>query len=289
MKYLIAMSVPILWGTSYAIIGLFLIDIPAPWLAVWRALPAGLLLLSLKPILCSLSKREMLLISLGNIALFFPLLMTAIYLLPGSVAGTLGATFPLVMMFFNWVIYKVVPSVKYIISALIGLFGVTLLLNPSSDINIWGVIAAFSAISIMSITSIWMKRLIIDDVLSVAAWQLTIGGVLMLPFAYITAGAFTIPSIQAWPGLAWLVIINTAYGYWAWVRSLKLLGTEVMGILSLLNPLIAVLLGVFLMSEKLDPLQFAGICFIFLALLMLMPIRKLLAKKSHLNGIIVND
>ena len=281
MQYLIAMSVPILWGTSYAIIGLFLIDIPAPWLAVWRALPAGLLLLLLRPTFCSLSKREMLLISLGNIALFFPLLMTAIYLLPGSVAGTLGATFPLVMMFFNWVIYKVVPSVKLIISALIGLFGVVLLLNPSSDINIWGVVAAFSAISIMSITSIWMKRLVIDDVLNVAAWQLTIGGVLMLPFAYLTAGAFTLPDTQAWPGLVWLVVINTAYGYWAWVRSLKLLGTEVMGILSLLNPLIAVLLGVYLMSEKLDPLQFTGIAFVFCALLMLMPIRKLLGKKPR--------
>ncbi|MFT5707830.1 MAG: putative blue pigment (indigoidine) exporter [Oceanospirillaceae bacterium] len=280
MNYLIAMSVPILWGTSYAIIGLFLLEIPAPWLAVWRALPAGIILLMLKPKLCTLSKRDMLFISLGNIAIFFPLLITAIYLLPGSVAGTLGATFPLVMMLFNWIIYKVVPNGKYIVSSIIGLIGVMLLLNPTADVNIFGVIAAFSAISIMSITSIWMKRLVIDDVLNVAAWQLIIGGVLMLPFAYLAAGAFEMPDIKALPGLLWLVVLNTAYGYWAWVRSLQILGTQIMGVLSLLNPLIAVLLGVFIMSETLDNLQFTGIALIFGALLMLTPLRKLKFKKA---------
>jgi len=268
MNYLIALSVPLLWGTSYALIGLYLLDIPAPWLAVWRALPAGILLFMLRPKSISLPKSQMLLISLGNIAVFFPLLITAIYLLPGSVAGTLGATFPLVMMLFNWLIYKVVPQLKFVLSALIGLFGVTLLLNPDADVNLWGVAAAFAAISSMSVTSVWMRRLVIDDVLNVSAWQLMIGGALMIPFATYSAGAFSMPSSDTWPALIWLVVLNTAYGYWAWVRSLKMFGTDTMGIFSLLNPLMAVLLGVFLMQEQLDNLQILGISLIFTALLM---------------------
>ncbi|MEM5529787.1 EamA family transporter [Gammaproteobacteria bacterium AS21] len=280
MNYLIAISVPILWGTSYAIIGSYLLDIPPFWLAVLRALPAGLLLLLLKPKLITLPFKHMMFISLGNIALFFPLLITAIYLLPGSVAGTLGATFPLVMMFFNWLIYKVVPRLKILISAVIGLIGVCFLLNPNADVNLWGVLAAFAAISVMSITSIAMKRLIINDVMNVSAWQLIIGGLLMIPFAYTVAGPFIIPATQAWPGLLWLIVLNTSYGYWAWVRSVKTLGTETMGILSLLNPLVAVVLGLYVMQEALDSLQISGIVLIFSALLMLMPIKKLIAAKN---------
>ncbi|NQZ30289.1 MAG: EamA family transporter [Oceanospirillaceae bacterium] len=268
MNYLIALSVPILWGTSYAVIGLYLTDIPAPWLALLRALPAGLLLLMLRPRRFSLPFTSMVLISLGNIALFFPLLMTAIYLLPGSVAGTLGATFPLVMMLFNWLIYKVKPNPRKLLCALVGLVGVTLLLNPEANVNYWGVLAAFGAISVMSITSIWMKRLVINDILNVSAWQLIIGGTLMLPFVYWHSGPLPVPGADTWVGLAWLIILNTAYGYWAWVRSLKLLGTETMGIFSLLNPLVAVLLGVFLVGEHLDTKQLYAITLIFAALLL---------------------
>ena len=268
MNYIIALSVPILWGTSYAVIGIYLTDIPAPWLALLRALPAGLLLLMLKPKLYSLPLSQLVLISLGNIALFFPLLMTAIYLLPGSVAGTLGATFPLVMMLFNWLIYKVTPNPIKLLSALIGLIGVALLLNPEANVNGWGVLAAFGAISTMSITSIWMKRLVINDILNVSAWQLIIGGLLMLPFVYLHSGPLSLPAPDAWIGLAWLIICNTAYGYWAWVRSLKLLGTETMGVFSLLNPLVAVLLGVFLVGEHLDSKQIYAIIIIFSALLL---------------------
>jgi len=280
MNYIIALSVPILWGTSYAVIGLYLTDIPAPWLALLRALPAGLLLLILKPKLFSLPLSQLLLISLGNIAIFFPLLITAIYLLPGSVAGTLGATFPLVMMLFNWFLYKVKPKFKNLGCAVIGVIGVTLLLNPDANVSFLGVCAALGAISVMSVTSIWMKRLVINDVLNVCAWQLIIGGLLMLPFVYYYSGPLQMPSTTVWPGLIWLIGLNTSYGYWAWVRSLKLLGTETMGIFSLLNPLAAVLLGVFLMDEHLDSLQIIAIVLIFGALILSTPL------SSKLIGVI---
>jgi len=278
MNYLIALSVPFLWGTSYAVIGSYLTDIPAPWLALLRALPAGIILLALKPKRCTLPLSQMLLISLGNIALFFPLLMCAIYLLPGSDAGTLGATFPLVMMLFNWLIYKVKPNITRLACAIVGLIGVTMLLNPNTDVNPLGVLAAFSAISIMSITSIWMKRLVISDVLNVSAWQLITGGMLMLPFAYLQSGPLEPPSLEMWPALIWLIGLNTAYGYWAWVRSLKLLGTETMGVFSLLNPMVAVLLGVLLMGEHLDSLQNIAIILIFAALLLATPASNTIAK-----------
>lgn len=45
----------------------------------------------------------MLAISLCNISFFFVLLFIAAHRLPGSVAGTLGATLPLMVLLLQWV------------------------------------------------------------------------------------------------------------------------------------------------------------------------------------------
>nr|WP_269808958.1 EamA family transporter [Enterovibrio nigricans] len=48
-NYVLAALVPILWGSTYAAVSIYLQDLSPFWVAVWRALPAGLVLLLLKP------------------------------------------------------------------------------------------------------------------------------------------------------------------------------------------------------------------------------------------------
>ena len=49
MPLLIALLAPLLWGSTYAVVSLYLTDYSPYWVAVWRALPAGILLLLLHP------------------------------------------------------------------------------------------------------------------------------------------------------------------------------------------------------------------------------------------------
>ncbi|CAK8736593.1 hypothetical protein SODG_000306 [Sodalis praecaptivus] len=49
MPILLALLAPILWGSTYATVGLFLQEQSPVWVAVWRALPAGILLLMIHP------------------------------------------------------------------------------------------------------------------------------------------------------------------------------------------------------------------------------------------------
>ncbi|TNI83445.1 EamA family transporter [Aeromonas veronii] len=274
MPMLIALLAPLLWGSTYAVVSLYLTDYSPYWVAVWRALPAGLLLLLLHPRMPPLPWGKQFLLAFCNIAAFFALLFVAAFRLPGAVAGTLGATLPLVLMLLAWLQDGTRPSLKWLLLGLMGLAGVLLLLNPSANLDPVGVACAMLATVLIGQSSRWMRHWPVNDLLALTAWQLLLGGLMLIPFAWWLAGPMPLPDPASAPGLLWLILLNTALGYWAWLWGLKHHGPEVMGMLALTNPMMAVSLGVLMVGETLDVNQWIGIGVILLSLfLMKLPAR----------------
>ncbi|WP_335902445.1 DMT family transporter [Shewanella algae] len=269
MPYLIALLAPVFWGTTYALVSLYLQDMSPFWVAVWRALPAGILLLLLRPKLPSLAWSKILLLAFCNIGAFFALLFMGAYRLPGAVAGTLGATLPLMFLLLAWLLDGQRPALKWTLLALLGLSGVMLLLNPSANLDLIGVLCALSATLLVAQSSRWMQRWQTGDLLVLTAWQLLLGGLMLIPLALTVAGAPTLPEPKTWPAIAWLAIFSTALSYWAWIWSIKHLGPQIMGMMALINPVVAVSLGVFLVGEQLDNYQWLGIGLIMSSLLLM--------------------
>ncbi|STO98625.1 DMT family transporter [Grimontia hollisae] len=268
-NYLLAALVPLLWGSTYAAVSLFLHDMSPFWVAVWRALPAGLLLLLLKPGKPPLPWFRMSLLSVFNIGAFFPLLFIAAYRLPGSVAGTLGATLPLMLMFIQWLIEGKKPEWKMLLLAIVGFSGIVLILNPSADIDPIGAGAALTATALVARSSLWLKDWPVTDIFRLTAWQLTLGGVLLVPLALLVEGAPKAITIAELPGLIWISLLNSSFAYWAFSRSIKKIGADSMAMISMLNPLAAVALGIFLVGEILGPLQWMGIALVVTSLLLM--------------------
>lgn len=274
MPMLIALLAPLLWGSTYAVVSLYLTDYSPYWVAVWRALPAGLLLLLLHPRMPPLSWGKQFLLAFCNIAAFFALLFVAAFRLPGAVAGTLGATLPLVLMLLAWLQDGTRPSLKWLLLGLMGLAGVLLLLNPSANLDPVGVACAMLATVLIGQSSRWMRHWPVNDLLALTAWQLLLGGLMLIPLAWWLVGPMPLPDPASAPGLLWLILLNTALGYWAWLWGLKHHGPEVMGMLALTNPMMAVSLGVLMVGETLDVNQWIGIGVILLSLfLMKLPAR----------------
>ncbi|AHF77741.1 Integral membrane protein [Sodalis praecaptivus] len=269
MPILLALLAPILWGSTYATVGLFLQEQSPVWVAVWRALPAGILLLMIHPTKPPLPAKKMLALSFCNIAAFFLLLFIAAYRLPGSIAGTLSATMPLQVMLLRWLQEGKRPSWWMALLSLAGIAGVALLFNPSSSPDPVGVAAALAATLLIAQSTLWMSRWQYRDALALTAWQLLLGGMMLLPVALTLTGPPALPRPHAWPGLIWLVLANSALAYWCWVWALNRFGPAVMSIVSLLNPLSAVLLGVMLLPERLSWPQWLGIALILLAVLLM--------------------
>ena len=115
MPLLIALLAPLLWGSTYAVVSLYLTDYSPYWVAVWRALPTGVLLLLLHPRRPPLVWSRQLLLAFCNITAFFALLFVAAFRLPGAVAGTLGATLPLILMGLAWLQDGVRPTIKWLL------------------------------------------------------------------------------------------------------------------------------------------------------------------------------
>ena len=266
MPMLIALLAPLLWGSTYAVVSLYLTDYSPYWVAVWRALPAGLLLLLLHPRMPPLPWGKQFLLAFCNIAAFFALLFVAAFRLPGAVAGTLGATLPLVLMLLAWLQDGTRPSLKWLLLGLMGLAGVLLLLNPSANLDPVGVACAMLATVLSGQSSRWMRHWPVNDLLALTAWQLLLGGLMLIPLAWWLAGPMPLPDPASAPGLLWLIMLNTALGYWAWLWGLKHHGPEVMGMLALTNPMMAVSLGVLMVGETLDVSQWIGIGVLLLSL-----------------------
>lgn len=280
-NYFIAALVPILWGSTYSAVSLFLHDMTPFWVAVFRALPAGLLLLMLKPGRPPLPWGKMTLLSTLNIALFFPLLFIAAYRLPGSVAGTLGATLPLQLMFVQWLVEGKRPDPKLLLLAILGLVGIVMLLNPSAEIDPLGAGAALLATALVARASLWLKNWPVTDIFRLTAWQLTLGGLMLLPVAYWMEGAPKAITANEIPGLVWICLLNTAFAYWAFSRSIKRIGPDSMAMISMLNPVAAVALGIWLVNESLGVYQWIGIGLVLLSLLLMVKVKRKAKRTAH--------
>ncbi|WP_040011155.1 EamA family transporter, partial [Cupriavidus sp. HMR-1] len=94
--------------------------------------------------------------------------------------------------------------------------------------------------------------------LTFTAWQLTAGGLLLVPFAWWLEPplpALTLPNVL---GMAWLSLIGAALTYVLWFRGIARLGPGAVATLGFLSPLTAVVLGWIALGQTLSTAQLAG-------------------------------
>jgi probable blue pigment (indigoidine) exporter len=283
---LVVAIAPIAWGSTYFVTKQFLpADIPL-WGAVLRALPAGLLLLAIRrQVPHGAWWWRSLVLGALNMGAFFALVYVAAQLLPTSIASTIMATSPIVMMVFAWLLISERLRVLSLAGAVLGLVGVILLLvSGEASVDLWGVIASVAAMSMSSLGYVLAKRWGGDvDVLSLASWQLIAGGAMLVPVALIWEGAPPVLDGAALAGFAYVSIVATALAFVAWFSGLRHLDAGTVGLIGLLNPVTGVLLGVLVAGETLAMQQLAGLALVFIGIVMGQPIvaRRLAAVGSR--------
>ncbi|HDM8205827.1 TPA: EamA family transporter [Vibrio campbellii] len=268
MNILLAMIPAFFWGTTYAVTQFTLPDWPPVLLGALRALPAGLLLLAIKP---SLPKKQdwKILLVLGtiNIALFFGLIFVMALTLPSAISGVGMISVPVFAMLFGWVVYKRQPSLIQGISgaALIAL--AWFLFDPSSiTLNLIGLIAMLSAIMCIVIGSSVTKSLGTRmHWWTVLTWQLILGGIILSIAAAIFASFDPEPYVSALQntslrnvgGLLWVIVLNTALGYGMYVWLLQRMSVVDFTFGGIANPVAGIVSGLILMGESFTPLQYS--------------------------------
>ncbi len=259
---------PISWGTTYVVATEFLPPGHPLLVASMRSLPIGLLLvIGLRKLPKGIWWLRMLILGGLNIGVFQALLFIAAYRLPGGVAATAGAIQPLLVGFFAWAILSVKPSKSSIVAAISGFIGVGLLvLGPGAQLDTIGIIAALAGAGAMGLGTVLVKRWKPPVSLMVfTAWQLAIGGAMLLPVALIIEGPFTELTRTNLRAFVYLAVIGTGLAYALWFRGINRLSPTAASYLGLLSPVVATLIGYLFLQETFSPAQIVGVAIVLVS------------------------
>ncbi|AOP47449.1 DMT family transporter [Streptomyces lydicus] len=262
---------PVAWGTNYFVTHEFLPSGHSLYGAAIRALPAGLLLLAVRRELPRGSWWwKSLVLGVLNVGAFFVLIYLAAQLLPTSLASTVMATSPLVMMLIAWVLLAERPRPAHLAGAGVGLGGVCLmLLTGTASVDVRGVLASAAAMIMSSWGYVLAKRWSHQvEVLASTAWQLIAGGLLLLPLAVAIEGAPPALDAPAVLGFGYVTVVATAVAFAAWFAGLRHLPAGTVGLVGLLNPATGVLLGTLLAGEALTARQLCGLALVLTGILL---------------------
>ncbi|MBV6702465.1 EamA family transporter [Kitasatospora aureofaciens] len=253
---------PAVWGSTYLVTTELLPPHRPLLAAVLRALPAGLLLTALTRRLPQGSWwwRSLVLGAL-NIGAFLALLFVAAYRLPGGIAATVGAVQPLVTAGLSAAFLGDRLTLRTVLSGIAGVAGVSLLvLRANARLDAIGVAAALGGAVVMATGLVLSKRWVSPaPVLATTGWQLTAGGLLLVPVALFAEGAppshLTAANLL---GYGYLGLIGAALTYGLWFRGVRALPPTSVSFLALLSPVVATALGWLVLGQDLSSLQAVG-------------------------------
>ncbi|GAA4125665.1 EamA family transporter [Aminobacter aganoensis] len=252
---------PAIWGSTYIVTTEFL---PAGYpltVALLRALPAGLLLLLLvRQLPQGIWWARVLVLGALNFSVFWWLLFVAAYRLPGGVAATVGAIQPLIVILLARALLGSPIRPLAIVAALAGMAGVALLiLTPNAALDPIGIAAGLAGAVSMAAGTVLSRRWQPPvSPLTFTAWQLTAGGLLLLPVALLQEPSLPSLTMSNLLGLAWLGLIGAALTYILWFRGIAKLEPSVVSPLGFLSPMTAVILGWSVLGQSLSAAQILG-------------------------------
>lgn len=262
-RTLLTAVAPCVWGTTYIVTSELLPANHPLFSGLVRALPAGLIALLLTRTL-PVGKWWWKAVVLGvlNIGAFFPLLFLTAYHLPGGVAATLNATQPLVVALLAVVLLGDRLSRWRLAWGLVGVVGVALIvLRDQAGLDGVGLLAGIGAATSMAtgvtLTKRWGRPAGVGA-MTFAGWQLTAGGLFLLPLALAVEGVPAHVTGLGLAGYAWLGLIGGLLTYALWFDGIGRLPVTSAALLGLLSPIVAAVLGAVVLEQLLGPIQILG-------------------------------
>ena len=256
---------PVSWGTTYVTVTELLPAGRPLFVAATRVLPAGLVLVLAGTMVSRWRPRgrewlHTVTLATFNFALFFPLLVVAVYRLPGGVAAAAGGLQPLLVAVMTWLSTGRRPRRLDVVVGAIAAAGVALVVvRPGSGIDAIGVLAAVGANVSFAVGVVLTKRFPAPtNRLAATGWQLLVGGAAIVPLALVLEGMPADLSGRNVLGFAYLSLVGTALAFVLWFGGIQRLPTAAPPLLGLAAPVTGAALGWIVLGQSLSPVQLAG-------------------------------
>ncbi|MFF4314739.1 EamA family transporter [Streptomyces sp. 900105755] len=254
---------PAVWGSTY-LVTTELLPPGRPLLAAAvRALPAGL-------VLVAITRRlphgtwigRAVTLGLLNIGAFFSLLFVAAYRLPGGLAAIIGSVQPMIVILLAFVLLRERARLGDWAACALGTVGVGLLvLSAQARLDTVGVLAELAATTSMAAGIVLGKRWGRPEgvgLLAFTGWQLTAGGLFLLPLSLVVEGPPPRPTGLNLLGFTYLAVIGALVSYALWFRGIERLPAFTVSLLGFVSPVVATALGYVVLGQSLSLVQVCG-------------------------------
>ncbi len=277
----------VLWGSG-AVVGALLTrneGIQPLSVAMWRMLVGGLALLAVVVVVPRLRPQALgaqawrRIAATGALtALFEALYFSAISLSSVGLATLIGiGSSPFFAAVLDWVFHRVRPTRRTVVALVLALVGLGLLLSGSLQLGdnglLGGVLAVANGATFAGIAVLNRKPVQGLDPIPLTAIGFTCGGVLLIPVAAVW-GIDVARDATGWALVLVLGIALTAAAYAAFLTGLRSVPPFVATIVTLLEPLVATVLGVIVLAERLGPSGMVGAAALGAAVMLLRPRRQ---------------
>ncbi|MEV0331674.1 EamA family transporter [Nocardia sp. NPDC050717] len=259
---------PASFGTVYAATTLLPPDRPL-LAATVRALPAGLLIVAfVRTLPRGAWWWKTTVLAVLNFGAFFPLVFVAAYRLPGGIAAALGSVQPLIVAVLSVPLLGVRTPRAVVLASVAVALGVTVMAGAGPVLPDPLGIAAMLAATALIGTAIVLGKKWGPPVpaLTMAGWQLTLGGLMLLPLTLVVEGRPPTITATNLLGYAYIGLVATALAYALWFRGVQRLPATSVSLLTAVNPLVATVVGFLLFRQTLGPWQITGFAIALVAL-----------------------
>jgi len=205
----------------------------------------------------------------------FSLLVWGQTQIASGLASILNATTPLFTVF---VAHLVTSDEKMnggrLAGALTGFAGVIVMIGPDAldgiSSNLAAQIACLGAALSYAFAGVFGRRFARMGAapIQTATGQVTASSILLLPLVLLADQPWTLamPGLAVWASVVGLALVSTSLAYILYFRLLSTAGATNLLLVTLLVPVSAILLGVTVLGERLEPEHFAGMALIALGL-----------------------
>ena len=283
-EWMLLVLLSVVWGGSFFFNGIALQEFPTLSIVTARVGLAALALLFLMKMLGQgiQLNRQILKAFFGmsflNNVVPFSLIVWGQQHIASGVASILNATTPLfTMLVAHWFTTDEKINPRRLLGVLTGMGGVGLMMGldsmESSGFHLLGQSAILLAAFSYGLAGVYGKRFAQLEIppLATATGQLCASSMILIPLTLWIdqPWTMTIPSIEGMGSLLGIALLSTALAYVIYFRLLKTAGATNLLLVTLLIPISAIILGVFLLDESLEPQHFSGMAVISLGLLIM--------------------
>lgn len=253
-------------------------------IAMWRMLIAGGSLLGFLAVTRALrwrgltaKMRRRIVLTAALTAAFEALFFTAITQASVGLATLVGiGSAPVCVAAFDWLTTRRMPARRTLVALGLALAGLTLLMGGSLDIGPSGtlgvVLALGAGAAFAGITVVNREAVPGLGPVELTAWAFAVGGVILVPAAFIP-GLGAPADAHGWVLALAMGVLVTALSYVLFLIGLRTVPPFVATVVTLLEPLVATVVAAIVLAERLGPWGIAGGAVLGAAVILLRPQR----------------